>query len=425
MKAFSVFSSGKKKKSVTAEVITPSIYYGKCARKIKFLKFSVLFLLILYIIYGVWFHGSELTVENFRYMMKYLDFSTSNVVVSGKEIVFDHDSKADIGILRNNIVIADGSGINVYDLNGQRSLRTPFTFSYPAIAVSDKFLFAYDLGMGSNTLKIFNVYSEIKSYTYDYPIYGVSVNPDGAYCVITSERGYTSGFIAYDSANRFIFRKSYGNRHVVSVDISDGGKDFIALLVSASDGDFVTELVHYNMTSENEQHSAKYLGEYPIKTVFAENGNVFVLTDKAIRFYNSDFQLQKEVSLENESMKRFFFDDEHAIITYGTQIVGNSARAKVFDVSGNIIVDEYFDGDILKTMIKDDVLYTITKGKFVIFDIKSGEKKIVAIDSKYTDFNFASDGIVFLNPTGAKYCDLDMIEDANKPQPTQIIESEE
>ena len=93
--------------------------------------------------------------------------------------------------------------------------------------------------------------------------------------------------------------------------------------------------------------------------------------------------------------------------------------------SGNIIVDEYFDGDILKTMIKDDVLYTITKGKFVIFDIKSGEKKIVAIDSKYTDFNFASDGIVFLNPTGAKYCDLDMIEDANKPQPTQIIESEE
>ena len=366
-------------------------------------------ILILYIIYGVWFHGSELTVENFRYMMKYLDFSTTNIVVSGKEILFDHDTKADIGIMRDNIVVADGSGVSIYDLNGQRSLRTRFTFTYPAVAVSDKFVFVYDLGTGSNTLKIFNTYSEIKSYTYDYPIYGVAVNGDGAYCVITAERGYTSGFIAYDSSNRFIFRKSYGNRHVVSVDISEGGNDFFALLVSASDGDFVTELMHYNMTSEDEQHTLKFLGEYPIKVSQTKSGDILMLTDKALRFYGSDFTLKKQISLENESMKRFFFGDDHAIITYGTQIVGNSARLKVFDLEGGVIVDDFFDGDIIKAVKEGDTLYALIKGKFVIYDIRSGERETVTIDTKYVDFDFAANGIVFVAPTGAKYTDLNMI----------------
>lgn len=413
MKAFSVFSSGKKKKTISTEVLTPSVYYEKCAGKIKFLKFSVLLLLIIYIIYGVWFHGSELTVENFRYMMKYLDFSASNVVISGKKIVFDHDNKADIGIMRDNIVIADGSGVNIYDLNGQRSLRTSFTFTYPAIAVSDKFLFAYDLGTGSNTLKIFNVYSEIKSYTFDYPIYGVAVNPDGAYCVITPERGYTSSFVVYDSSNRFIYRKSYGNRHVVSVDISDGGKDFFALLISAADGDFVCEAVHYNMTSEDEIHSAKYLGEYPIKITQTKDGDIFVLTDKAFRIYNSDFGLKKEVNLEAETMKRFFFDDDNAIITSGTQIVGNSARLKMFDTEGNTIVDSYFDGDILQARKSDDKLYVLIKGKFIIYDIKNGEKETISVDIKYNGFSFAADGVVFTAPTGAQYVSFDKLSYAD------------
>lgn len=414
MKAFSVFSSGKKKKSVSAEVLTPASYYNKCAEKIKIVKYVFATILLFYIIYGVWAHGSELTVENFRYLMKYLDFSSSNTVASGKEIVFDHDGKAEIGVMRDNLIAVDGSGVNIYDLNGQRSLKTPFNFSYPAIAVSDKFLFAYDLGTGTNTLKIFNVYSEIKSYTYDYPIYGLAVNPNGAYCVITAERGYTSGFIAYDSANRLIYRKSYGSRHVVSIDISNAGKDFFALLVSAADGDFVAEVAHYNMASENEQHTLKYLGEYPIKVAQIENGDVLVLTDKALRFYNEDFALKKEISLENESMKRFFFGDDHAIITYGTQIVGNSARLKLFDRDGNIIVDDYFDGDILRARVEDDTLYAMIKGKFVIYNIKSGTKKMMTLDTRYNDFSFVSDGIVFTSQTGAKYMDHYSINDAAK-----------
>ncbi|MBQ6906116.1 MAG: hypothetical protein IJN75_03765 [Clostridia bacterium] len=414
MKAFSVFSSGKKKKSISSEVLTPASYYNKCADKIKFVKYTVALVLILYIVYGVWSNGSELNLENFRYMMKYLDFSSSNAVVSGKEIIFDQDGKAEIGVMRDNLVAVDGSGVNIYDLNGQRSLKTSFNFAYPAIAVSDKFLFAYDLGMGSNTLKIFNVYSEIKSYTYDYPIYGVAVNPNGAYCVITAERGYTSGFIAYDSANRLIYRKSYGSRHVVSVDISDEGKDFYALLVSASDGDFVAEVAHYNMSGEKEQHILKYLGEYPLKVERQPSGDILVLTDKALRFYSESFELKKEIDLENESMKRFFFEDDHAIITYGTQIVGNSARLKLFDVGGNILVDEYFDGDILRARVNEGKLYIMIKGKLVIYDMKTAQRKTMTLEPRYSDFAFVSGGIVFISQSGAQYIDFYNINSAAK-----------
>lgn len=425
MKAFSVFTNPKKKNSVTVDVLTPSVYYRKCANKIKFLKFAILFSLIIFILYGITFHGNEITVENFRYMMKYLDFSSANTVVGEKEITYDHDEKARFELMRDNVVVVDGGGVAIYDLTGQRSLSTKFTFTNPAVAVSDRFVFAYDIGVGSNTLKIFNVYSEIKSYKYDFPIFGVSVNDNGAYCVITSEHGFVSGFIAYDSSNRFIFRKSYADRYVVSVDISEGGKDFYSLVVNAVDGDFVSEALHYDMNGEEAVHSVKYLGEYPVKIFNTKEGNVYVLTDKALRFYNGSFELLSEIKFDKETPKRYFFDDGYVAMTLSTQIVGNSTRLMVFDSSGNTILDNYFDGDVTRVRMTDDALLLMMKGKLSVMNLKTGEMKNIELDLKYTDFHISSGGVVFVSATGSKYMEMDNILNNESTLQESKIEREE
>ena len=87
---------------------------------------------------------------------------------------------------------------------------------------------------------------------------------------------------------------------------------------------------------------------------------------------------------------------------------------KLFDVGGNILVDEYFDGDILRARVNEGKLYIMIKGKLVIYDMKTAQRKTMTLEPRYSDFAFVSGGIVFISPSGAQYIDFYNINSAAK-----------
>ncbi|HPE96234.1 MAG TPA: hypothetical protein PLT66_09235, partial [Bacillota bacterium] len=116
MKPFSVF--GTRRTGVAEPVkATPSAYYLKLARKIKFVKFSYALFIVLFLLYAFTVNKNEMTISNLRYMLKYINITSAETVLPTSTVVFDHDDKSAIALLRDNTVIVDGSGISVYDVS--------------------------------------------------------------------------------------------------------------------------------------------------------------------------------------------------------------------------------------------------------------------------------------------------------------------
>ena len=72
MSAFSVFSDHRKRKK---NMQTPTVeqYYRDRAKRLSRVRYLCLLLCAAFLLYGFAVHGEELTAENFRYMLKFLD----------------------------------------------------------------------------------------------------------------------------------------------------------------------------------------------------------------------------------------------------------------------------------------------------------------------------------------------------------------
>ncbi len=379
MKAFSVFGSGRRGDNKPADTV--EAYFLRTARRIRAAKLVLAAVIVIFSLFAFTVNRSQMTVSNLRYMLKYIDFISPASPVENSEVYFDADDKTKLSLLRGNPVVLDGSGLSVYDRTGRVTLHENFAFSNPAIIAGEKYVYAYDLGGGTNTLKIFNSYAELYSCRYDNPVLGVSVNDDGDYCVITADKGYASGVKVYDSDNRIIYSKQFGDVYTVAAALGKDAAYVLTATVTVDDGDYVCELSRCDTTKEQVVNVMRYLGELPLDVSYFDDGGFVFITDRAVRFFDADCSVVEERFFGSESAKRYFSDDEYAIITYATQIVGNSTRLSVLGSDGEEVFSEYYEGDVLGASVGgSDVLYVLTTGTLHSYSLRDGNSSAVSID---------------------------------------------
>lgn len=86
MSVFSIFTTKKRRQPKKAQP-TPTEYYAHLATRLSVLKVALLAVLVCFIAFGFTFYGSELTMENFRYMMK---FMSSTVTLRLRQEILSH-----------------------------------------------------------------------------------------------------------------------------------------------------------------------------------------------------------------------------------------------------------------------------------------------------------------------------------------------
>ncbi|HPE95761.1 MAG TPA: DUF5711 family protein, partial [Bacillota bacterium] len=244
-------------------------------------------------------------------------------------------------------------------------------------------IFAYDLGGGSNTLKIFNTYAQLYSFGYDTPIYGVSINSSGAFCVITADSGYASGIKVYNKDDLLIYSKQFGNAHIVSAAINSKADHVLTVMLDSDDGDYLCTVYRYATSYEDEVNTLKFRDEMPLRVAYLENDSFVFLTDDTLRFYSEDCMLKNTVSFDDLSVKRYFFGEDYAIITCATQVVGNSTQLMVYNSEGDETFVGSFDGDVLSAAQHSGKLYVLCAGELHCYDMSTGKDTPTKVDTSY------------------------------------------
>jgi len=377
-----------------------SEHYKQLAFKVSVFKYILAAFTIGFVLFCVTQYKSEITIENFRYMLKFFDFSSEGTDTGG-QIPLSLDRQFVASGLRNNLAVADRTGLSIYDYSGKRLLHSSFQSEHVALSTSAKYVYAYDLG--GNTLKIFNTYSEIYSLSTDYPILGLSNNEEGAFGIITAAQDYKSAIIIYNKEFQQIYTRYFGENYVTSLALNRYGNRVAAAINSVVNGDYMFELLEFDTETEEPLNRLKFIGEMPLKVRYDYEGNLVVLTNKSLRFFNKSLELMSEIFFEEKLPSNYFFYDNYAIMSYIIGSVKGGSEINVYKNDGALARTVQLDEGIRDIVAGEDKIYVLTYTKLHIIDIVKGQSgdssTIVGTDPM--KLVYSGDFVITISPDGA------------------------
>lgn len=381
MGAFSVFKDRKTKKT-SGETPTAESHYIRLARASAFLRYLCMVLVVVFSVYSFSFHSDEITIDNFRYMLKFINLGEEAETPEGSVLTFDSDSTNRGLIFKGDLCVINESGVTVTGWDGDTLVKESFGYDHPKTVENGTNLFCFDLG--GSELRIFTSYSQVSLQSFSYPIYAVAASKSGSYAVVSSEKGYRSAVFVYDQHFREIYHYYFGKLYTDFVDISPSGNEIITLSHYSADGNLVSSLSRYSTTdSSAEPYTAEFAGEIPLGVYYTDYGYA-LLTGSALRMFSSDGTQLGEVSFAGKELLSAHIYGKYSAITYGTEGLSGGNEVFVCGSDGSEITTERFSGTLSDIMIYGETMWTISPGAFVSIDLgKAAENKVYTVPTSF------------------------------------------
>lgn len=399
MGAFSWFKDKNTKKN-KQETPTVESHYIKLARKASFLRYTVLLFIVLFGVYSFSFHSSEITVDNFDYMMKFLNVGEDEEALKGSTINFD-GSTGNRGIIyKGDLAVLNENGLTVTGWDGEVILRDGFSFDHPKMIENGKNIFCYDVG--GKEVRIFNSYSRLARVTFDYPIHYVDASANGEYCVVSSAKGYRSAVYVYDAEFRFRYSRLFSDKYVNFAAMSPNGQEFIVAAQYSKNGNLATQVSKFSLTSENAIFEREFIGEIPLGIYYTENGFRLLTTD-SLRSFDANNEIVSEISLNERNLLSGKVFGTRALINYGLEGLSGGTETVIYREDGSVEYTVKFDTALSDAMICENTLYTLSPGVLTVCDITSGEALKYSVPTSYSALVRDENSIILVSDNKAEY----------------------
>lgn len=377
MSAFSVFSDRKKRKKNT-QTLSVEQYYENRARRLSHVRYACLLLTVLFVVYGFAVHGEELTPENFRYMLKFVDLTEEDDVTEANTVRFDYASGNIGGIYKGDVAVLNGDGLSLYGWDAEKLFSVSFRMESPRLAIAPQSIFAYDLG--GVEVRIFNSYSQYAHLTMSHPIYGFSTCDSGAFAVITSEKNYRTAVCVYDSNARQVYKRLLSDTYVDQIALSPDGSEFLALGHYAQGGDLITLLQRYSLSDEEPVFTASFTGELPLRVAYLSDKRFAVLTGSALRCYETGSEDPVgTLPLDDAALQGCSFSGGRILLTFSDSGLSGGTILHIYGDDAALQGSYRYEGAVNDKMILSDALCVLTMGKVTVTPLSGADPTVYEI----------------------------------------------
>ncbi len=349
-------------------------------------KYVVLLVFFLFFMSMTFVYSSQITVENFRYIIKDMNLK----IPTGKEeygdIYYVADMEQSYNIYRDDFVCVGRGALTVIDMTGKQVQSTALKYVKPRLITSGKYMLVYDL---SNTqYSIFNTFSLLYSASLDYPISDADMNDEGYYLIVSRDAEYKSNVTVYNKDNEPVYVYQTNDRYVFDAKLYNDGS-FALYTAKAENGDSKSEIIKGNIK------------EKEVKTVYKREGSVFlsaknsgsdttsVLCSDRILFFSAD-NLTGEYSFYGRVCRRFDAGDGNTALVLSSEGAGADSVLVVFDTAGKVIYEGDAGSDIAGLYCRNKNVYSIYTGTVLRFEINTGK-------TYYYNSGYETKGIVFVD----------------------------
>ena len=371
--------------------------YTSTSSRIKKIRYVIAALFIIFIIFAVFSYREDLPIENFRYLMKYVDVRPVTFG-SGEnaQINFESDSSTVTASFKEDLVVVSKTAVKIYDLSSKEILSSDVTLMRPALSVGDKYFAVYDIG--SRYVGIYNSFSKLWDSNFEYPVYDVALDEKGNFVVVTASKGYASAIRLYNNSFENIFNWRSADKYAITADIFNDSDSFMAVgtLRSNTMGDMVSSLVILSSTAEKPIATLDFESEMTVKVSFNKDGHIAYLTDKALRFFDRKGKLLGETFFNSKSLRKFEVGGEYTVLVLNEALVGRNHKILIFDGDGNTYMDKTKSAEITDISLSDSFVFLLGVEDVVVVDIEAKKTKTYPAERSYRTVELFDEENVYL-----------------------------
>ncbi len=378
-------------------------YYLSVSRRYNFAKYAVLIVLMCFLVISLMANRDNITYENFLLLIKDVNLAAQNANKSYETITYSEDSEQTVTRYKNNLVVAGSSGIKIFSGTGSQVYSGNEKFSKPHAASSDKYLLVYDFG--GTRFSLYNTFTSVFSDSFDYPITDGAISDSGTFALVTRTKEYNYAVMVY-SKNCNLINRYRGNEYVIDVAISDDGKRIAVAKVDSEGGYYNTTLMLCEPGSEDVIQTLTLSRVFPVRCAFSDDGNLALLCDKEIFFYDKNGSLRGNYPISGE-LNSIACQGDFVALSVADNAIQSDNTVIVLDYKGNVKYEgdvfarisdiELFDGRLFVLTDTDIRRIELPDGKEYTKQVQGYSKELVV---------FSRDDVMLCTSTKAEHIDL-------------------
>jgi len=374
----------------------------KKVKKFRLYKLITITVLVLFLLGGLLLFENEITMENLRYMVKYLDFSSSGAFSEESVIYYNADPQNDFQVFRGDLALVNPSGVTLFDRRGSAVMTDSFSMAKPTAVCGDKYLAIYDLG--GHQVRVYNSFSLLFEKYFDYSVQSVSINSDGSFCVVTSQKNYRSAVFVYDRDFKQTYQWLSADKLATGAYLSDHDELSIAT-VQVVNGEMFSELIELKIGEKKSLSSLKFNGVIPLVHQTNDRRSVLV-TDESMLIIKKGKVTSTQNFAEGSVLKVALGERKFALLQDDLS-VGVNYKLRIFDLDGKEKRSHTFKETIRDIEVYNDSVFVLTHTELYVFS--DGEKvKQISLDEDYSEVGaFSEDCVILCGETQAHIRMLD------------------
>lgn len=354
-------------------------YYIALAGRYRILKFMTLITLIVFCMGMIAVYRDDITVENFRYMLRDFDINSTKYTSRFDTITYSSGSGSTYALFKGDLAVASPDSLYIYGMSGSTEMSSSLSMTEPVIRVSDKYILVFDMSDSNSSYSIFNTFSILNSEKLDYQITGASVADNGVYAIATRTDEYKGAVLVYNS-DFTLMNRILKDKHIMDVEMRPDGKEVLVLSAYDSGGDWQTELMTCAPGSDTATITLTLAGSMPVKASYSDAGGFTVLCDNMIVFYDSEGFEVSRYEFGSDIPVSFGLTGSISMVAFNKTVLGNEKTLLFWDGTGNRLIDYTLDGRIVSTAANGGRFFVQTNDKLISIEPGTGSYVSTAMD---------------------------------------------
>ncbi len=351
---------------------TPALgeYYRAVSGKFRAAKIVTILCLVVFLIFSFTFLRGEITLENLRYLLKFISFTNTETSITAAKINYPSGDPNRLELYMGDLCTLSPSGYGLYDSRGNQIMSAPITYASPVLEVSDRYVLCYD--MDGQTFALLNSFAKLYDGTSDYPITAGAVSNKGGFAIAAASREYRTAITVYGD-NMKPATKIYKNGHLMDMEFSDDSSVLAVMTAGVSNGQFYTKIELVSANSDEILDFAEISG-LGYTFYFTANGYIAV-TDEGIVFFDSELSPINRIN-HDAPLSVTDCSEKYITCVYSDGILGNNSLVRIYSTAGKLAYEGSFTDKLIGVDSAEDGDYVFVLTGTVLTRINLLNKKI-------------------------------------------------
>lgn len=383
-----------------------SVYYLRISGRFRIAAWISVLIFALWL--GMMFvaYRDEITVENFRFLMRNVNFRLEASTVPSEDtggIIYSRDDERVFAVYKDYFASVGNGRIMICDSSGNKAYDEKNSYSSPALRSSSSYLLCFD--RGGNEYSLYSYFNSIGNEKFDYPITDAAISNSGYYAVATRDSSHYCIINVY-SDNMKLVQKIRKNKYAVSVDISsDGSQVIVTSFYAGESGKSMTEVAVHSISSTETDFVITLEGTIPYEARYLDNGSIVFVGDDRICFIDKDGEISKELEYSSIGGSTVGYKIGENRVLLLIKSGADNIRSKVIEVDADAERSFETDRDI-------DKMYTVGENTALITDagviLISSDGEIIGelIDNSVCELLIKGEDIYACHPTRLSLAEL-------------------